>query len=232
MIKRVLIIISLVLLGVMFFPLITDFTPFTQLTELSKRYVAKGPSELGSQNIVTSVVVTYRGFDTLGEVAVLFIAAGGVGFILRNKNSKIKVEKTEKRQASEILQTGSQFLFPLLIMFGVYIFTHGHLTPGGGFQGGVIVASGFILLILSNVNYKINSLVLTLIESLSGIAFVTLAILGFVLAGGFLDNRFLPLGEYGSLFSAGAIGLIYSFIGLKVGSELTGIFKSLKRGNQ
>jgi len=58
---------------------------------------------------------------------------------------------------------------------------------------------------------------------------VGLGIFGLVLAGGFLDNRFLPLGEFGSLFSAGAIPIIYSLIGLKVGAELVGIMQNMGR---
>jgi multicomponent Na+:H+ antiporter subunit B len=71
---------------------------------------------------------------------------------------------------------------------------------------------------------------LSSIESLSGAFYVVIGVLGLVLAGGFLDNRFLPLGQFGSLFSAGAIPIIYSLIGLKVGSELTGILENVEKG--
>jgi multicomponent Na+:H+ antiporter subunit B len=60
---------------------------------------------------------------------------------------------------------------------------------------------------------------------------VLVGLLGLVLAGGFLDNRFLPLGEYGQLFSAGAIPLIYIFIGLKVGTELSAVLENFKGNN-
>ena len=99
----------------------------------------------------------------------------------------------------------------------------------GGFQGGVVIASGILLLMLSNVSLKLNHLVLHFVESLSGAGYVVLGILGLVLAGGFLDNRFLPLGQFGDLFSAGAIPIIYSLVGLKVGSELTGILENMGR---
>jgi multicomponent Na+:H+ antiporter subunit B len=55
-----------------------------------------------------------------------------------------------------------------------------------------------------------------------------LGIAGIILAGGFLDNTILPLGKFGTLFSAGIIPIIYIFVGLKVGAELTGIALSLK----
>jgi multicomponent Na+:H+ antiporter subunit B len=66
------------------------------------------------------------------------------------------------------------------------------------------------------------------IESLSGLFYVLIGLLGLVLAGGFLDNRILPLGNFGTLLSAGAIPLIYSLVGLKVGAELVGILHSLR----
>lgn len=222
MVKRFFTFLFLILLIYMLLPIFSAVFNETELNPLAANYVSSGPDELGSQNLITSVIVTYRGLDTLGEVAVLFIATAGVGFLLKSK--KIK---SQKRKASELLQTGSGFLTPLIVLFGVYIFSHGHLTPGGGFQGGVIIATGILLLMLANVNWKMNKTVLHIIESLSGAFYVVIGLLGIFLAGGFLDNRILPLGEFGKLFSAGAIPIIYSLIGLKVGSELVGILDNL-----
>ena len=209
----------------MLLPLITEVNPVTELNSLAEKYVTDGPAELGSANLVTSVIVTYRGLDTLGEVAVLFIATAGIGFLLKRRHSK----KREKRASSEILQSGTRFLMPLIILFGVYIFVHGHLTPGGGFQGGVIIASAFVLMLFAFTQAKINHLLLTIIESFSGIFYVVIGILGIIPAGGFLDNRIMELGQFGHLFSAGAIPLIYSLVGLKVGSELVSIVDNLQK---
>ena len=218
--------IFLVALAVLFLPLAKDLTPFQELSPTAKKYVEDGPDELGAANLVTSVIVTYRGLDTLGEVAVLFIATAGVGFFLRREGEKTP---RKKRGSSQILQSGTAFLFPLILVFGVYIFVHGHLTPGGGFQGGVVIASGMVLLLLSRVSTKVNDTVLHLVESLSGAAYVIIGVLGLVLAAGFLDNRFLDLGEFGRVLSAGAIPLIYSFVGLKVGAELVGIIDNMQK---
>lgn len=230
MIKRFFILITLVLFLYMILPLITQIAPFESLSKVSDKYVSEGPEELGAQNLVTSVVVTYRGLDTLGEVTVLFIVTAGVGFFLRKSSEKKNAKK--KREASEILGSGADVLLPLIFLFGAYIFIHGHLTPGGGFQGGVVVASGILLLMLSNVSLKLNHMILHFVESLSGASYVIIGVLGLILAGGFLDNRFLPLGEFGRLFSAGAIPIIYSLIGLKVGSELTGILENMRRAEE
>ncbi len=232
MIKKIIVLIVLIFTAYMFQPLVMYFSPMSKPGIVSERYLTKGPDEVGAANIVTSVVVTYRGLDTLGEVAVLFIATAGIGFLFKRREDEkenLLSEKSEKRDASEIVKTGASFLTPLLFLFGIYIFTHGHLTPGGGFQGGVIIASAVVLVMLSDVSYKLNETVLTLVESLSGAAVVLLALFGLVLASGFMDNRFMDIGELGKLFSSGAIPLIYSLIGLKVGSELTGILKNMSQ---
>lgn len=226
MVKKLVVIIMLAFLVTMLLPLVTDVKPLENLSEISQKYVSDGPEELGSQNLVTSVIVTYRGLDTLGEVAVLFIATAGIGFFLRKKSNNAKIKKSE---ASVLVNTGTAFLLPLILLFGVYIFLHGHLTPGGGFQGGVVIASGILLFMLSNGESKINTLLLHWIESLSGAFYVGIGILGLIWAGGFLDNRIITLGEFGRLASAGAIPIIYSLIGLKVGAELVGILNNMQR---
>ncbi len=233
MIRKIFVAAILVSMVFMIYPVVSDFKPFDKLNPLAEKYVKDGPGELGVPNLVTSIVVTYRGLDTLGEVTVLFIATAGVGFLLAaRKEQESVLPCLEKKNASEFVDTGSRFLIPFIILFGIYIFVHGHLTPGGGFQGGVVIATAFLMGLLSDTSYKINGIILELVESLSGAGFVAVAILGLVLAGGFLDNRFLPLGEYGRLFSGGAIAVIYSLIGLKVGSELTAILKTMSRSGE
>lgn len=227
MIKTVLVYVALITLGFMFFQMYQDYEPATELNELATQYVEGAQEDLNTQNVVTSVVVTYRGLDTLGEITVLFLATAGVGFLLSRKKKGAKTS-AKLREASEIFKTSTQFLFPLIVLFGVYIFVHGHLTPGGGFQGGVLIASAFVMMMLSEQSYKINKFVLGITESLSGFFYVLIGIVGIFLAKGFLDPSFISLGKFGMLFSAGAVPIIYSLIGLKVGSELTNIVAYLK----
>ncbi|MBN1577761.1 MAG: hypothetical protein JW913_14470 [Chitinispirillaceae bacterium] len=188
-----------------------------------RHYLEKAPQETGSANVVTAVVVTYRGFDTLGEVTVLFIAAIGLGMVLYRRK---KQEGKPPQPASFVLQTGCCFLFPLILILGVYIFLHGHLTPGGGFQGGVIVASGFLLAYIGCADMKIRHRWFEATESLAGSAFVIAGMAGLAAGGSFLMN-FMPKGNFNTLFSAGIIPIIYIAIGLKVGAELTGLIANL-----
>ena len=192
-------------------------------TKVGRHYINEGIKETGATNIVTSVVVNYRAFDTLGEVTVLFIAAIGLGAVLADTTEK---EARKTQPASLVLRTGCRFLFPLILVFGTYIFIHGHLTPGGGFQGGAIIASGFLLIYLGCREKRISRVASNVAESLGGLAFVVIGLLGLVFGGYFLLN-FLPNGTENALFSAGIIPIIYIAIGFKVGSELTGIIDNL-----
>ena len=189
-----------------------------------RHYLENGVDDTGAANVVTSVVVTYRGFDTLGEITILFIAAIGLGAVLYTRRKQLPEVKPQA--ASLILQTGCRFLFPLILVFGTYIFIHGHLSPGGGFQGGVIVASAFLLVYLGCAERKIPRRGLSATESLAGLVFVIAGLLGLAYGGEFLMN-FLPQGTANTLFSAGVIPIIYIAIGLKVGSELVGIVGDL-----
>jgi multicomponent Na+:H+ antiporter subunit B len=227
MIKRAFILLTLVLLGFVFLRMVIAYAPATELNEISRHYVAAGPDELGAANIVTAILVTYRGLDTLGEVAVLFISAAGVGLLLRGKAVTPTV-KTSPHPSSELVQTAVHFLLPLIFMLGIYIFMNGHLTPGGGFQGGAVLASGVMLLLLADPGTRLNHTLVQLLESSSGFTYVAVGVLGLAFAGGFLDNRFLDLGTYGELFSAGAMPIIYVLIGLKVGTELSAVLERMK----
>jgi multicomponent Na+:H+ antiporter subunit B len=192
-------------------------------TKIGRHYIDEGVRETGAVNIVTSVVVNYRGFDTLGEVTVLFIAATGLGAVLTISGRK---ETRKTHPASLVLHTGCRFLFPLILVFGSYIFIHGHLTPGGGFQGGAIIASGFLLIYLGCRERRISRAASKLAESLGGLVFVVMGLLGLLFGGCFLLN-FLPKGTANSLFSAGIIPIVYIAIGFKVGLELAGIIDNL-----
>lgn len=178
--------------------------------------------ESGSSNIVTSIIANYRSLDTLGEITVLFIAAFGLAFILGSNQKNYAFDF----DSSFIVKTGVKILFPLMFLLGIYIIVNGHLTPGGGFQGGSVIATAVLLKFLAYKDYKLNHTSLSIIESLAGISFVTIGLIGLFLQGSFLTN-FLNNGTLGSLFSAGIVPIIYILIGIKVGAELSKIIDNL-----
>jgi multicomponent Na+:H+ antiporter subunit B len=240
MIKRLFIFMMLALMAMIFVQLAANYSENTSLSKLGRYYAEKGPQEVGAPNLVTAVVVTYRGLDTLGEVTVLFISAAGVGLLLRRTRRKQDDEDLEKgdraeettgvhKPASEIVETATELLLPMVVLFGIYVFLNGHLSPGGGFQGGAIIASGTMFLLLALPESHISRLMIALTESLSGFSYVVIGVLGVIMAGGFLDNRIMGLGTYGTLFSAGAIPLIYVFVGLKVGFELSAVLDRFRK---
>lgn len=197
-------------------------------TKVGGYYIRNGSEEMGASNIVGSVVVNYRGLDTLGEVTVLFTGTIGLGAIFATWRKEVK-RKIES--ASLVLYTGCRFLFPLILMFGVYIIMHGHLTPGGGFQGGAIIASAFLLLYLGCPESRISEITSKLAESTGGLTFLIIGLVGLAVSGHFLTN-FLPKGTLFSLLSAGVIPIVYIAVGVKVGSELAEIIHSLMVGSE
>lgn len=197
-------------------PLRTD-VPFTPVD-----FGKSSNLEDGSANIVTAIVVDYRGFDTLGEVTVLFIAASGVIMLLFGK----AIKRDKKYDPSIIMSVGTRISFAVIFLFGIYIFVHGHLTPGGGFPGGAVIASGILGLFIGRKGYEPNHVGLKVFESLSGMAFAVIGLIGLFSVNSFLAN-FLPTGVVGDLYSAGFVALIYIAIGMKVGSELSSVIDAM-----
>lgn len=227
MIKRLTLLLLLAVLGSIFASLTLNYVADEELNLTASYYAENTASEIGAANIVTAIIVTYRGLDTLGEVTVLFLTAAIVGLVLAQDKSGQELPRRKLPPSGELLITGTRLLLPLILLFGAYVFIHGHLTPGGGFQGGAIVASAILLLLLSNPLQRVSHRMIAVIESASGVTFVIIAVLGILLAGGFLDNRILPIGNFGELFSAGAIPIIYTLVGLKVGAEFSSMLVSL-----
>ena len=194
------------------------------LPPLAAGYVKLVPQELGAPNVITGILLAYRGFDTLGEVAVLFMVAAGVGLVLVDsprRGDAVPTESEATIPSTELVRNGAAVLFPLISIFAAYIIMNGHLSAGGGFQGGAIIASGVMLLLLANPEYMVDHDFLGVTESLAGVLYVLAGIAGLMFAGGFLDSRMLPLGQFGAFFSAGAIPIISVLLGVKVGCELS-----------
>ncbi|MBN2620447.1 hypothetical protein JXB22_05080 [candidate division WOR-3 bacterium] len=131
---------------------------------------------------------------------------------------------------SEIVKGITNIVIGFIFIYGLYIIVHGHLTPGGGFAGGVIIAGALILRYLAfgskPKQEKKATVSASIFESLGGLLFIGIALLGLVLAGTFFVN-FLPKGTPLYLASAGIIPLCNIAIGIKVGAGLFSIFLAL-----
>ena len=184
-----------------------------------------GVTERHATDLVTALNFDFRAFDTLGEEFILFTSVLGVVLILRqmrgeeDRPSQHEAEEHSFAGASAALRALSLVLIPLLVVLGVYIVVHGALTPGGGFQGGVILAAGPLAVFLAGRYLRMKTVAPTIVEELgdalgaAGYALVGLG--GLVFAGVFLKN-FLPLGIPGHLLSAGQIPLASMAVGLEV----------------
>ena len=130
---------------------------------------------------------------------------------------------------SLIVKTVTRLTVGLIFLYGVHIITHGHLSPGGGFAGGVIIALSFIHLMLAygkeEAFKRLSEAKASLFESIGALLFLLIALLGF--GAGYFFINFLPKGEPFKLFSAGIIPVCNIAISLKVGAGLFSIFVAL-----
>lgn len=230
--QRLLVAVVIASFGFVFAGIVVSYTEPHALRPLAESYVRLVPQELGAPNVITGILLTYRGFDTLGEVAVLFMVAASVGLLLGPRGARRKGSaegpQDETRPPSEIVTTGAELLVPLIGIFAAYIIMNGHLSAGGGFQGGAVIASGVLLTLMAFPQYQPNLEFLGITESVAGALFVGVGIAGVIGAGGFLDNHVLPLGQFGAFFSAGAIPLLSAILGIKVGCELSVILERFR----
>ena len=177
MMRRASIIFAIAVLALLFAGLAIDYTERESLRPLAESYVKLVPQELGAPNVITGILLTYRAFDTLGEVAVLFMVAAGVGLVLgggvRGSGSSAGADAGPVRPASELVQTGAGILLPLILIFAAYIIMNGHISAGGGFQGGAVIASGVMLLLLAKPDHRLDLDFLSITESLAGVLFVS-----------------------------------------------------------
>ena len=161
---------------------------------VAQAYLHDTPGEIGVQNVVTSVLASYRGYDTLGEVTVIFTAGIGVlvllGYRTRRRNSQYPDVKK-----LIVLRVIAKLFFPLILLFALYVLFHGDYGPGGGFQAGVIFATGFILYALAfglgNSQRVIPNKLLRSMAAAGVLIYAAVGIESMLLGGKFLEYRVL-----------------------------------------
>jgi multicomponent Na+:H+ antiporter subunit B len=181
-------------------------------------------------NAVAAVNFDYRGFDTVGEEFILFASVIGVSALLRLQRSEHELEQPPDHastqrppEVADSVAVIGMALVPALVLLGVYIVIHGHLTPGGGFQGGVILASAFLMVYLAGRYITFRQVspkaALDAGEGIGAGGFVLVGFVGMLAGAAFLENV-LPLGQTAKVFSAGTIPIINLSVGLEVGAGL------------
>jgi multicomponent Na+:H+ antiporter subunit B len=133
---------------------------------------------------------------------------------------------------SPIVRTVSQLLRPLILVYGMQLVLYGHLTPGGGFSGGVVIACAFVLAVIAE-GREVGQRALRLrvahkLDSVGALMFLALAVLGVTFSGTFFRNFITtPDAAHFKLPSAGTLPLMNIAIGLKVGTSLFLVFMVL-----
>ncbi|WP_052713828.1 MnhB domain-containing protein [Streptomyces katrae] len=173
-------------------------------------------------NAVASVNFDQRGFDTLGEEFILFTAVLGAAIVLRRARDEHVVSPRSGRVLPTVRLAGT-VLLPVALVTGVYVVAHGQLTPGGGFQGGVVLATGLHVAYLA-ADYRVlravrPRTVLDLADAMAAGAFAALGLAGLAWGSAYLENV-LPWGTLGQLTSGGIVPLLNAAVGVEVGSAL------------
>ena len=213
--------------------------------EVSRRYIEEGMKETGAVNIVAGMILDYRAFDTLGESNVLFIAAVTVLILIRvtpSKNGKPSTSQLEAEcddrmyepKNDLILQHQTNFLVPMILLFGIYGLMNGHIGPGGGFGGGAIMGAGLILY-LNAFGFKKTERFFTFttfrIVSVAALSFYACSkAYSFFTGANHLPSIITP-GTPGMLFSAGLIPYLNIAVGLVVCCTMYAFYTLFRKGD-
>lgn len=201
--------------------------------EHARNYLeAYGVQDSGARNLVSAIYLGYRAFDTLGETIVLLVAVSGTISIIAHSGvslakgfgETVLKEKTGRSLPSyrrtELVDVVTGKLGPIVLMFGLYVMLFGHLSPGGGFQGGVVIASGIVFIALGSKTESSTRLqdarVLARIEAAGFLCLVLAALSGIPVGSGFFGH---PLSAAGAS-PVSYIIVLNAIIGLKVGAGI------------
>jgi len=158
------------------------------------RYVFQSPEEIGIPNMVTSVLASYRGYDTLGEVTVIFTAAVAVAGLM-GQGAGGRTFSGGGMGHHLILRVNAKLLLPMILLFALYVQFHGEYGPGGGFQAGVIFAAAFILYGLvfgmGSIRGVVRPRVIRILCALGLGLYILVGVACMVLGGNFLDYNVL-----------------------------------------
>ena len=209
--------------------------------EVVAKYIEDGLQDTGAVNIVTGMILDYRAFDTFGESNVLFIATCTVLILLRNDKKKdrkqaaveAKREQYYEPKDDSILQRITFLLFPIIVIFGIYVILNGHISPGGGFSGGAIIGAGLILYANAFGFEKLNRFFTEKTYkyiSFSALTFYCLAkSYSFFTGANHLESG-IPLGTPGAIISSGLIFPLNICVGLVVACTMYAFYTLFRKG--
>ena len=171
-------------------------------------------------NTVSSVNFDQRAFDTLGEESILFGAVLGTVVLLRQTRDEHRA-RPESAPVPAALRRYGWAALPVTVLIGLYVVAHGQLSPGGGFQGGVVIATALHLLYVG-ADYRalerVRPVALYELADAAGEAsYVLLGVAGLLAGSAYLANT-LPHGTFNTLSSGGTVPLLNAAVGIEVAS--------------
>ncbi|HLH99834.1 MAG TPA: MnhB domain-containing protein [Acidimicrobiales bacterium] len=174
-----------------------------------------------SANVISSINFDQRGLDTLGEESIFLASVLGVVVLLRPAEEETETASLGGGPVLESTKLAGYAMVPITLMLGFNIVTHGHLTPGGGFQGGVVLGTGIHLLYVAGTYRALQRArpiqVFDWGEAIGAGAFACLGIASLAMTGAFLA-AVIPTAPLGHLFSAGTVPLLNGAVGVEVAS--------------
>ena len=167
---------------------------------VAPRYINDSMQEIGVPNIVTSVLASYRAFDTFGEVVVIFTAGIGVLALLsvaRRRDDATKIDSLNMSMHEKylILRIVTKMLIPFILLFAFYVQFHGDYGPGGGFQAGVIFAAAIFLYTMlfgmSTARRVINQSLIQLLAAIGVLLYGSVGVVSLLKGRNFFDYSVL-----------------------------------------
>lgn len=208
-------------------------------SEVSEFYVENTLEDTGAVNVISGIILNYRGFDTLGEAHVLFIAVCSVIILLRMPKedalSAYHIDReAEKPENDDILFAGARVLVPLIILFGVYIILNGNISPGGGFSGGAVIGAGLILCVavygFERMRRFFNYNTFRTLSVLALISYTSAKTFHFITGANDLHVH-IPTGTPGTIFSGGLLLPLNIFVGVVVACTMYALFSMFRKGD-
>ncbi|HJU18416.1 MAG TPA: MnhB domain-containing protein [Stellaceae bacterium] len=177
-------------------------------------------------NLDAFVNFDYRALDTLGEEFIFLTAIVGLSLVLRRLPGEVEegqplpmIPGRSAPAPDELTQWITPAFVPALVVLGVYVLIHGHLTPGGGFQAGAIIGSALAMIYVafgySAFRHTINQEKTEAVEAVAAAGYIAMGLVALASGAAFLAN-ILPLGKTGELYSAGTIWLLNDLTGAEV----------------
>jgi multicomponent Na+:H+ antiporter subunit B len=172
-------------------------------------------------NVISSINFDQRGIDTLGEESIFLASVIVITVILRPATDEKEERELSSGKPLDSTAFGGLFFLPVTVIIGLDVITHGHLTPGGGFQGGVILGTAVHLLYVAG-TYRVLQKARPVrlfewTEAIGAGAFACLGISGVFVGASFLSNV-IAQGTFGDLFSAGTVSVLNGVVGIEVAS--------------